>query len=59
MRYPDYMTLEDIEEFEMDMIRFDLDPSMEFDAVNRLLREIYLDQLADQSQLLGWENQLL
>lgn len=59
MRYPDYMTLEDIEEFEMDMIRFDLDPSMEFDAVNRLLREIYLDQLADQSQLSGWENQLL
>lgn len=59
MRYPDYMTLEDIEEFEMDMVRFDLDPSMEFDAVNRLLREIYLDQLADQSQLLGWENQLL
>lgn len=53
MRYPDYMTLEDIEEFEMDMVRFDLDPSMEFDAVNRLLREIYLDQLADQSQLLG------
>lgn len=59
MRYPDYMTLEDIEEFEMDMVRFDLDPSMEFDAVNRLLREIYLDQLADQSQLLGWDNQLL
>lgn len=59
MRYPDYMTLEDIEEFEMDMARFDLDPSMEFDAVNRLLREIYLDQLADQSQLLGRENQLL
>lgn len=57
MRYPDYMTVEDIAEFEMDMARFDLDPGMEFDAVNRLLREMYLDQLAAQSQLLGWDNQ--
>ena len=56
MRYPDYMTLEDIAEFELDMARFDLDPSMEFDEINRILREIYLDQLAEQSQMLQFYN---
>jgi hypothetical protein len=52
MIYPDYMTLEDIAEFELDMARFDLDPSMEFDEINRVLREIYLDQLAAESEML-------
>ena len=52
MKYPDYMTLEDIAEFELDMARFDLDPSMEFDEINRVLREIYLDQLAEASEML-------
>ena len=52
MIYPDYMTLEDIAEFELDMARFDLDPSMEFDEINRILREIYLDQLAAESEML-------
>ncbi len=56
MIYPDYMTLEDIAEFELDMARFDLDPSMEFDEINRILREIYLDQLAEQSQMLQFYN---
>jgi len=56
MRYPDYMTLEDIAEFELDMARFDLDPSMEFYEINRTLREIYLDQLAEQSELLQFYN---
>lgn len=56
MKYPDYMTLEDIAEFEMDMARFDLDPSMEFDEINRILREIYLDELAAQSELLQFYN---
>lgn len=54
--YPDYMTLEDIAEFELDMARFDLDPSMEFDEINRILREIYFDQLAAQSELLQFYN---
>ncbi len=52
MKYPDYMTLEDIAEFELDMARFELDPSMEFDEINRVLREIYLDQLAEASEML-------
>ena len=52
MKYPDYMTLEDIAEFELDMARFELDSSMEFDEINRILREIYLDQLVEQSQML-------
>jgi hypothetical protein len=52
MIYPDYMTLEDIAEFKLDMARFDLDPSMEFDEINRVLREIYLDQLAAESEML-------
>ena len=52
MRYPDYMTLEDIAEFELDMARFELDPSMEFDEINRVLREIYLDKLAAESEML-------
>ena len=56
MRYPDYMTLEDIAEFELDMSRFDLDPSMEFDEINRVLREIYLDKLASESELLQFYN---
>ena len=56
MQYPDYMTQEDIEAFEMDMARFDLDPSMPFDQINRVLREIYLEQLAEQAQLLGFYN---
>ena len=56
MQYPDYMTQEDIEAFEMDMARFDLDPSMPFDQINRVLREIYLEQLAEQAELLGFYN---
>ena len=56
MRYPDYMTLEDIAEFELDMARFDLDSSMEFDEINRILREIYLDQLAEKSEMLQFYN---
>jgi len=56
MKYPDYMTLEDIAEFELDMARFELDPSMEFDEINRILREIYLDQLAEQSEMLQFYN---
>ena len=56
MIYPDYMTLEDIAEFELDMARFDLDPNMEFDEINRVLREIYLDKLAEQSELLQFYN---
>ena len=56
MIYPDYMTFEDIAEFEMDMARFELDPSMEFDEINRILREIYLDELAAQSQMLQFYN---
>ena len=56
MKYPDYMTLEDIAEFELDMARFDLDPSMEFDEINRILREIYLDQLVEQSEMLQFYN---
>ena len=56
MIYPDYMTLEDIAEFEMDMARFELDSSMEFDEINRILREIYLDELAAQSELLQFYN---
>jgi len=56
MIYPDYMTQEDIEAFEMDMARFDLDPSMPFDEINRVLREIYLEQLAEQAELLGFYN---
>jgi hypothetical protein len=56
MIYPDYMTAEDIAEFEMDMARFELDPSMEFDEINSVLREIYLDELAAQSELLQFYN---
>ena len=56
MIYPDYMTLEDIAEFELDMARFDLDPSMEYDEINRILREIYLDELAAQSEMLQFYN---
>lgn len=56
MIYPDYMTLEDIAEFELDMARFDLDSSMEFDEINRILREIYLDKLAEESQMLQFYN---
>ena len=56
MIYPDYMTLEDIAEFELDMARFDLDSSMEFDEINRVLREIYLDKLAAESELLQFYN---
>lgn len=56
MQYPEYMTLQDIAEFEMDMARFELDPSMEFDKINRVMREIYLDQLVEQEQLLQFYN---
>ena len=56
MIYPDYMTAEDIAEFEMDMARFELDPSMEFDEINSVLRDIYLDELAAQSELLQFYN---
>lgn len=56
MKYPDYMTFEDIAEFEMDMARFELDPSMEFDEINCILREIYLDELAAQSEMLQFYN---
>lgn len=56
MIYPDYMTAEDIAEFEMDMARFELDPSMEFDEINSVLREIYLDELAAQSEMLQFYN---
>jgi hypothetical protein len=54
MRYPDYMTQEDIEAFEMDMARFDLDPSMEFDKINRELRDLALDALTEQAEALGF-----
>lgn len=54
MIYPDYMTQADIEAFEMDMARFELDPSMEFDEINRVLREIALQQLAEQAQTLDF-----
>ena len=56
MIYPDYMTLEDIAEFELDMARFDLDSSMELDEINRVLREIYLDKLAAESEMLQFYN---
>jgi len=56
MKYPDYMTPEDIAEFELDMARFDLDPSMEFDEINRILREIYLDKLVEESEMLQFYN---
>ena len=46
------MTYEDIEAFEMDMARFELDPSMEFDEINRVLRELALTELSEQAQLL-------
>ena len=56
MKYPDYMTPEDIAEFELDMARFDLDSSMEFDEINRILREIYLDKLVEESAMLQFYN---
>lgn len=56
MIYPDYMTQEDIAEFEMDMARFELDPSMEYDEINSILREIYLDKLAAESEMLQFYN---
>ena len=56
MIYPDYMTQEDIAEFEMDMARFELDPSMEYDEINLILREIYLDKLAEESEMLQFYN---
>jgi len=56
MQYPDYMTPEDIEAFELDMARFYEDPSVEFDAINRVLRELALEQLAEQAELLHFYN---
>jgi len=56
MKYPDYMTQDDIESFEMDMARIDLDPSMEFDEINRVLRELALTELAAQAELLQFSN---
>jgi len=56
MQYPDYMTQEDIEAFEMDMARFYEDPSVEFDSINRELRELALEQMAEQAELLGFYN---
>ena len=56
MIYPDYMTEEDIAEFEMDMARFELDPSMEYDEINLILREIYLDKPAEESEMLQFYN---
>lgn len=56
MKYPSYMTLDDIQAFEMDMARFDLDPSMEFDEINRVLRELALTELAAQAELLQFYN---
>jgi len=52
MQYPDYMTDEDIELFELDMERFYEDSSVIYDSVNRELREIYLERLAEQAELL-------
>jgi len=52
MIYPDYMTAEDIETFELDMERFYEDPSVIYDSVNRELCEIYLEQRAEQAELL-------
>lgn len=55
MIYPEYMTREDIEAFELDMARFELDPSMEFDEVNRELRivaEIQQQELAENLDIL-------
>lgn len=56
MIYPDYMTAEDIEAFEMDMARFELDPSMEFDEINRVLRELALDELTAVAEHLQFYN---
>jgi len=56
MRYPDYMTQADIEAFELDMARFYEDPSVEFDAINRELRELALTELAEQAELLQFYN---
>ena len=56
MQYPDYMTPEDIEAFELDMARFYEDPSVEFDAINRELRELALTELAEQAELLQFYN---
>jgi len=56
MKYPDYMTQDDIESFEMDMARFDLDPSMEFDEINRVLRELALTELAAEAERLQFYN---
>jgi len=56
MKYPEYMTAEDIEAFEMDMARFDLDPSMEFDEINRVLRELALTELAAEAERLQFYN---
>ena len=38
MQYPEWMTQEDIESFELDMARFYEDPSWDFDEVNCELR---------------------
>jgi len=56
MKYPSYMTPEDIEAFEMDMARFELDPSMEFDEINRVLRELALTELAAEAERLQFYN---
>jgi hypothetical protein len=56
MIYPDYMTAEDIELFELDMARFELDSSMCFDVINRELNNIYLDTLDESAHLLQFYN---
>lgn len=54
MIYPDYMTQEDIESFEMDMARFYEDPSFEFDKINRVLREMAFRLLVEETEQLGF-----
>jgi len=56
MQYPSYMTAQDIESFEMDMARFELDPSVEFDEINRELRELALTELAAEAERLQFYN---
>ena len=56
MQYPDYMTPEDIEAFELDMARFYEDPSVEFDSINRELRELALEGIEEQAELLHFYN---
>jgi hypothetical protein len=40
MLYPAYLTQEDIELFELDMARFEMDPSIQWDSINMELQQL-------------------